>query len=223
MPTLTQTRAMAHAHSLAALNATAKNAATKEEEKKKNDKKKEEEEQAKIQQASEEKKRDAARLKAAKATKKEAKKKEHTTDEINNRLMDLTTFGKDGNEEENDGASKILFDKEAGGHVPKRPKRSIGSLKMTQRYTKAKTVNLQQNTTYIDFGVTLLTNDKSGEFSAKVKDLLTNFQLLNESASLLELAPRNEQQPKIISQQSGIPSNFTQLGQFIVFSGEGIF
>ena len=66
MPTLTKTRAMSHADSLATLNAAAKRAATKEAEKKKNDKKKEEEEQAEIQQASEEKKRDAKRLKAGK-------------------------------------------------------------------------------------------------------------------------------------------------------------
>ena len=80
MPTLTKTRAMSHADSLAALNAAAKKAATKEAEKKKQDaidKKKEEEEQAfKIKEASEGKKRDAARLKAGKAA-KEAKEKEH--------------------------------------------------------------------------------------------------------------------------------------------------
>ena len=116
MPTLTQTRAMAHAHSLAALNATAKNAATKVEEKKKNDKKKEEEEQAKIQQASEEKKRDAARLKAAKEIEKEAKKKKHATN-VNAHLMELSKFDK-VNEEEKDGASKTLFDKEAGSNSP---------------------------------------------------------------------------------------------------------
>ena len=49
MPTLTKTRAMSHANSLAALNATPKKAATKEAGKKKRDaidKKKEEEEQA---------------------------------------------------------------------------------------------------------------------------------------------------------------------------------
>ena len=137
MPTLTKTRAMSHANSLAALNAAANKAATKEAEKKKNDKKKEEEEQAKIQQATEEKKRDAARLKAAKATEKEAKKKEHTTDEVNVHLLDLAKFNEDENEEENDGASKTLFDEEAESPVHKRTKRSIGSLKHTQQYTKS--------------------------------------------------------------------------------------
>ena len=143
MPTLTKTRAMSHADTLAALNATAKKAATNKEEKKKSDKKKKEEEQAKIQQASEEKKRDAARLKAAKATKKEAKTKEHAADEVDAHLMDLDKFNEDENEEEHDRASKTLFDNKAGRPSHKRPKRSIGSLKPTQKYTKAKTVNLQ--------------------------------------------------------------------------------
>ena len=70
MPTLTKTRAMSHADSLAALNGTAKKAATKEAEKKKQDavdKKKAEDEQAiKIKEAREEKKKDAVRLKAKK-------------------------------------------------------------------------------------------------------------------------------------------------------------
>jgi hypothetical protein len=72
---------------------------------------KEEEEQVKIQEASEEKKRDAARLKAAKATKKAAKKN------VNAHLTDLSTFNKE-NEEEKDGTSKTLFDKEAGSNSP---------------------------------------------------------------------------------------------------------
>ena len=99
MPTLTKTRAMSHANSLAALNATAKKASMKEAEKKKQDaidKKKAEKEQAfKIKEASEEKKKDAARLTAGKAARttqaieKEAKKKEHASVEVNTHLMDL--------------------------------------------------------------------------------------------------------------------------------------
>jgi hypothetical protein len=50
-----------------------------------------------------------------------------------------------------------------------------------------------------------------------------NLQLLDETAGLVELSPRNENQPKIISQEIDIPTNFTQLGQYIVFSGDGIF
>ena len=65
MPTLTKTRAMSHANSLAPLNATTKKAATKEAENKKQDaadRTKAEEEQAiKIKEAREEKKKDAAR------------------------------------------------------------------------------------------------------------------------------------------------------------------
>jgi hypothetical protein len=153
-----------------ALNATTKKAATEEAEKKKQDaidKKKEEEDQAfKIKEASEGKKRDAARLKAEKALRttqaieKEAKKKKHATNDVNVHLMDLSNFDEDGNEEENDGDSKTLFDEEAGSNSPvhKRPKRSIGALKTNQQYTKStvaskKTVNLQQYTMYIDFGV----------------------------------------------------------------------
>ena len=82
---------------------------------------------------------------------------------------------------------------------------------------------MQQNTQFINFGVTLSTNDKSGEFSAKVKDLLMNLQLLDETAGLVELLPRNKTQPKIISQGIHIPTNFTQLGQYIIFAGDGIF
>jgi hypothetical protein len=207
MPTLTKTRAMSHANSLAALNATAKKAATKEAEMKKQDaidKKKEEEEQAfKIKEASEEKKRDAARLKAGKAARttqaieKEAKKKEHATNKVNVHLMELSNFDGDENEEEKDGASKILFDKEADSPVQKRHKRSIGALKPNLRYTKPtmaskKYVTLQQHTTFIDFGVMLTTNDKSGEFSIKVKELLMNLQLLDKTAGLVELSPRNK-------------------------------
>jgi len=75
----------------------------------------------------------------------------------------------------------------------------------------------------IDFGVTLTTEDKSIEFVIKVKDLLMNLQLLDETAGFVELLPRSEHQPKIISQEIDIPTNFTQLVQFIVFSGDGIF
>jgi len=176
MPTLTKTRAMSHANSLAALNATAKKAATKEAEKKKQDaidKKKEEEEQAlKMKEASDEKKRDAARLKTAKAIEKKAKKKGHATN-VNAHLMDLSKFD-EVNEEEKDGASKTLFDEEAGSNSPvqKRTKHNIEALKSNQRYTKSmaskKIVTLHQNTQFIDFGVTMTTNDKSGEFSVKV-------------------------------------------------------
>ena len=100
---------MSHADSLAALNATAKKAATSKVEKKKQDaidKKKAEEDQAiKIKEASEEKKKDAARLKAGKAAKttqaieKEAKNKEHATDNVNAHLMSLSNFDKDENGE----------------------------------------------------------------------------------------------------------------------------
>ena len=107
----------------------------------------------------------------------------------------------------------------------------MGALKSNQRYTKPTTAskkgrnvaNLHQHTMFINFGVTLTTNDKSGELSIKVKDLLMNLQLLDKTASLVELSPRNESQPKIISQEIDIPTSFIQLGQFIVFSGDGIF
>ncbi len=88
MPTLTKTRAMSHADSLAVLNATAKKAVTNEAEKKKSDKKKKEEDQAKIQQASEEKKRDAARLKTGKA----ARTTQDATNKVNVNQMDLSNF-----------------------------------------------------------------------------------------------------------------------------------
>jgi hypothetical protein len=66
---------------------------------------------------------------------------------------------------------------------------------------------------YIDFGTTLSTDEKSGEFSIKVKDLLMNLQPLDETAGLVKLLPRNKNQLKIISQEIDIPKNFTQLGQ----------
>jgi hypothetical protein len=50
-----------------------------------------------------------------------------------------------------------------------------------------------------------------------------NLQLLDETAGLVELSPRDKNQPRIISQEIDIPINFTQLGKFIVFSGDGIF
>ena len=132
--------------------------------KRKNDKKKEEEEQAKIQEASKKRKRDAARLKAAKAIEKEAKKKDHATN-VNVHLMDLDKFDK-ANEEEEDGASKILFDEKGNSPERKRIKRSIGALKSKQCYSNTtagkKIATLQKNTQFIDFGVTLMTNDKSG-------------------------------------------------------------
>ena len=111
--------------------------------------------------------------------------------------------------------------------MQKRSKRNIGALKLNQRYTKTtaskKIVTLRQNTQFIDFGVTLTTNDKSGKFLVKVKDFLMNLQLLDETAGLIELSPRNKNQPKIISQGINIPTNFTQLGQYIVFSEDEIF
>jgi hypothetical protein len=165
-------------------------------------------------------------LKAAKAIEKEAKKKEHATN-VYAHLMDLSNFA-EVNEEEKDGASKTLFDKEAGSNSPvQKKKRNIGALKSNQRYTKSmaskKIVTLQQNTQFINFGVTLTTNDKSGKFLVKVKDLLMNLQLLDKTAGLVELLPRNKSSPTIISQEIDIPSNFTPLGRFIVFSGDGIF
>ena len=178
-----------------------------------------------MKEASEVKKRDAVRLKAAQVIKKETKKKEHATN-INVHLMDLNKFD-EADKEEEDGASKTLFDEEDNSPVKKRIKRSIGALKSKQRYTNTtaskKIVTLQQNTHFIDFGITLMTNYKSGEFAIKVKDLLMNLQLLDETAGLVELSPRNESLPSIISQETEIPTNFTQLGLFIVFSGEGIF
>jgi len=195
MPTLTKTRAMSHADALAALNATAKKAATKEAEKKKQDaanKKKAEEEQAiKIKEAREEKKKDAVRLTAGKAARttqtigKEPKKKEHASVEVNNHLMVLCQFNKDGNGDEREVTSKTLFDGEEGSDSPahKRPKHSLGALKPQHRYTKPTTkkgsITLQQNTMYINFGVTLTTEDKSRKFASKVKDLLMNLQLLD--------------------------------------------
>jgi len=147
--------------------------------------------------------------------------------------MNLFNFNKDENGEEKDGVSKTLFDGEEESNSPahKRTKRSLGAPKSNQRYTKPTTAskkgsnvaNLQQHTMFINFGVTLTTNDKSGEFSIKVKDLLMNLQLLNKTAGFVELTPRNKHQPKIISQEIDIPTNFTQLGQVIVFSGDGIF
>ena len=205
MPTLTKTRAMSHTDSLAALNATAKKAAAKEAEKKKQDaidKKKAEEEQAfKIKEASEEKKKDAARLTAGKAARttqaieKEAKKKEHTSVKVNTHLMDLFQFDEDENEDGRDGTSKTLFDGEEESNSPthKRPKRSIGALKSKHRYTNTTTerkkgdnVVLQKHTRYIDFGVTLITEDKSSKFAIKVKDLLMNLQLLNKTSGFVD-------------------------------------
>ena len=111
--------------------------------------------------------------------------------------------------------------------MQKRIKQSIGTLKSNQKYTMTtaskKIVTLQLNTQFIDFGVTLTTNNKSGKFSVKVKELLMNLQLLDETAGLVELSPRNKSLLAIISQCPEIPTNFTQLGRFIVFSGEGIF
>ena len=147
--------------------------------------------------------------------------------------MDLSNFDKDENGEERDGASKKLFDGEEESNSPahKRTKRSLGALKSNPRYTKSTTASkkgsnvatLQQHTMFINFGITLTTEDKSRKFAIKVKDLLMNLKLLDQTASFVELSPKNEHQPKIISQEINIPTNFTQLGQFIVFSGDGIF
>jgi hypothetical protein len=215
MPTQTKTRGMSHADSLAALNATAKAAATKEAKKKEREAIEKKEKEEKMKEVSEKKKRDAARSKAEQEAKEnEAKKKEH------NDIMDLDN-------EDEDSAPKALFVEEGNSPVQKRIKRSIGALKSKHRYTSTtaskKIVNLQTHTQFIDFGVTLTTNDKSGEFSVKIRDLLMNLQLLDETAGLVELVPRQESPPKIISQEGDIPTNFTQLGQFIVFSGDGIF
>jgi hypothetical protein len=212
---------MSHADSLAALNATAKAAATKEAKKKEREAIEKKEKEEKMKEVSEKKKRDAARSKAEQEAKeKEAKKKEHDD------IMDLNNLD-EPHEEEEDSTSKALFVEEGNSPVQKRIKQSISTLKSKQRYTNTtaskKIVNLQKYTQFIDFGVTLTTNDKSGEFSVKVKDLLMNLQLLDETAGLVELVPRQENQPKIISQEVDIPTNFTQLGQFIVFSGDGIF
>jgi hypothetical protein len=147
--------------------------------------------------------------------------------------MDLCQFDEDKNGGERDGTSKTLFDGEEESNSPahKRPKCSLGALKLKHRFMKPTTASkkgsnvatLQQHTMFIDFGITLTTNDKSGEFSIKVKDLLMNLELLNKIAGFVKLLPRNEHQPKIISQEINIPTNFTQLDQFIVFSGDGIF
>jgi hypothetical protein len=99
--------------------------------------------------------------------------------------MDLSNFDEDENGEERDGASKPLFDGEEESNSPthKRTKRSLGALKSNQQYTKPTTkkgsITLQQNTMYINFGVTLTTEDKSRKFASKVKDLLMNLQLLD--------------------------------------------
>jgi hypothetical protein len=178
-----------------------------------------------MKEASKEKKRVAARSKAAQEIEKEAKKKERAAN-VNDHIMDLNNFDK-ANEEEEDGASKTLFGEEDNSPVQKRIKQSLGALKFNQKYTKTtaskKIVTLQLNTQLIDFGVTLTTNNKLGKFLVKIKDLLMNLQLLDETAGLVELSPRNKSSPAIISQQTKIPTNFTQLGRFIVFSGEGIF
>ena len=52
---------------------------------------------------------------------------------------------------------------------------------------------------------------------------MMNLQLLDKTSGFVKLLPRNKHQPKIISQEINIPTNFTQLGQFIIFSGDGIF
>jgi len=144
--------------------------------------------------------------KIRKAIEKEAEKKEEATNNVNAHLMDFSNFDKEESGEEKDGAPKTLFDGEEESNSPahKRTKHSLGALKLNLQYTKysmaRKKGSSVQHTMFINFGVTLTADDKSGEFAIKIKDLLMNLQLLDKTASFVELLPRNKHQPKIISQ-----------------------
>ena len=109
-------------------------------------------------------------------------------------------------EDEDNNAAITLFntDEEISSPDYKHLKGKHGALKSTQWYTQSQpssrkedvTLKLREHTTLVDFGVTLSTNDKPSEFAIKVKDLLNNFQLLDATASFVELSTQDQHQIK---------------------------